>query len=166
MKLSTVKGYKSVVMTINGKQYTALVHRLVAQAFIPNPKNLPQVNHKDGNKSNNRVENLEWCTPKENAQHALRTGLIRKHVCKICGKEHYYHGSICGECRKKFLYALERSVTRASKMSEIQASISEITEKDAKMLTLWNKGVTLQKIGEKFGCTKQNVFEIINKYRK
>lgn len=103
---------------------------------------------------------------KENAQHALRTGLIRKHVCKICGKEHYYHGSICGECRKKFLYALERSVTRASKMSEIQASISEITEKDAKMLTLWNKGVTLQKIGEKFGCTKQNVFEIINKYRK
>lgn len=50
------------------------VHRLVAQAFIPNPKNKPCINHKDNNPSNNSVENLEWCTYSENSQHRKKTG--------------------------------------------------------------------------------------------
>ena len=56
------KGYK--LICLNGKQY--LVHRLVASTFIPNPKNYPQVNHKDENKTNNSVDNLEWCTNEYN----------------------------------------------------------------------------------------------------
>lgn len=65
-------GYTYIVQRINGKQVFLLIHRLVAEAFIPNPSNLPEVNHKDRNKSNCKVTNLEWCTRKENMKHYSR----------------------------------------------------------------------------------------------
>lgn len=68
-------GYMLVDMRKNGKRYTRLVHRLVAEVFIPNPNNLPQINHKDGNKANNSVSNLEWCTCSDNQFHAFKHSL-------------------------------------------------------------------------------------------
>ena len=70
------RGYLSVVV----RRKTHMLHRLVAQAFIPNPDNKPFVNHIDGNKLNNRVENLEWCTTAENNRHARETGLHHQAV--------------------------------------------------------------------------------------
>lgn len=69
------KGYVYVILYKNNKQKGYLVHRLVAEAFIPNPENKPQVNHIDGNKLNNHVSNLEWVSQQENMQHALSNGL-------------------------------------------------------------------------------------------
>lgn len=67
----TEKGYLRVGLTTNGKLKCMRVHRLVAQAFIPNPEDKPEVNHIDFNKENNCVNNLEWVTGKENAKHSL-----------------------------------------------------------------------------------------------
>lgn len=77
------KGYLRVRMTIEREKMSIKVHREVAKAFIPNPNNLPQVNHKDGDKRNNRVENLEWCTNRQNQIHAIVMGLGNGRV-KTC----------------------------------------------------------------------------------
>lgn len=68
-------GYCSVKLCNNGKQYNLKVHRLVAESFIENKENKPCVNHINGIKTDNRVENLEWCTYSENNIHAFKTGL-------------------------------------------------------------------------------------------
>ena len=68
-------GYFLVTLVHEGVRKNQFIHRLLATAYIPNPLNKAQVNHIDGNKQNNVLNNLEWVTPKENAQHAVRTGL-------------------------------------------------------------------------------------------
>ena len=74
-------GYKYVSLSKNGEQKSFRVHRLVAIAFLENKLNKPNVNHKDCNKSNNNVNNLEWCTQKENVWHAFRNGKM-EHLAK------------------------------------------------------------------------------------
>lgn len=68
-------GYLRIQIWKNRKCRFVGVHRVVAETFLPNPENKPFVNHIDGDKQNNRVENLEWCTQKENINHAWNTGL-------------------------------------------------------------------------------------------
>lgn len=80
------KGYIRTRIFLNGKRATIKVHREVAKAFIYNPFNKPEVNHKDGDKSNNHVNNLEWATPRENTLHAYKNGLkekTREHARKM-----------------------------------------------------------------------------------
>lgn len=68
----TNRGYIRTELWRNGSRWRPSIHRLVAEHFIANPKQHPQVNHKDGDKSNNAVTNLEWCTASENALHAVQ----------------------------------------------------------------------------------------------
>lgn len=78
-------GYKTVPLTKNGKTKTVYVHRIVAEAFIDNPDNLPYINHKDEDKTNNFVENLEWCTAQYNATYGKAR---EKHAKALRGRHH------------------------------------------------------------------------------
>lgn len=101
-------GYKVIRLTALNQSKDFLVHRLVAMTFIENPLNKKQVNHIDGSKLNNCVDNLEWVTPSENIQHAYDTGLISYY-----DKDHHlrpvYQFDLDGNFIKKWSYITEAS---------------------------------------------------------
>jgi hypothetical protein len=96
------KGYKTVAITYLGKKKKIAVHRLIAKAFIPYENERQQVNHKDGDKTNNHVSNLEWCSIQENLEHAFQNNLI--HLAKLS--------------REEVLDLLEETNTFTERMSE------------------------------------------------
>lgn len=79
---TTNGNYKFVILIVNNNRKTAYIHRLVAEAFIPNPDNLPCVNHKDEDKNNNEVSNLEWCTVAYNNSYGTRLDRVSKAMSK------------------------------------------------------------------------------------
>ena len=116
LKLSPNKhGYVEKQLYKNNEYINKKVHRLVAEAFIPNPNNLPEVNHKDGNKENNHVSNLEWCTSKENIWHrynvlhkyqssdrrvlCVETGVIYNNITSASKHNKIDHASIIKVCQ-------------------------------------------------------------------
>jgi hypothetical protein len=73
-------GYFAIALFKDNKQTSCRIHRLVARTYVPNPENKSQINHINGVKTDNRIENLEWCTHQENVTHAWKTGLKKSHV--------------------------------------------------------------------------------------
>lgn len=94
-----------ITLFINNNSKTFLYHRILAECFIPNPNNLPQINHKDGNPLNNELSNLEWCSALENNLHAINSGLrptkLNKEIADEIRKE-YNEGLSQKELRIKY----------------------------------------------------------------
>jgi hypothetical protein len=129
-------GYRYVFLVINGKRFKRLVHRMVANVFIPNPENKPQVNHIDGVRDNNRVENLEWCTAKENSIHGWNNGRVASDVQKNKAREMF-----------------TGSKNPKSKLNEAQI---------LSIRRLRAKGISLKDIAERHGISKSQVSSIAN----
>lgn len=101
------------------------IHRLVAETFIDNPDNKPFVNHKDGDKTNNSVSNLEWCTQRENIRHAWNTGLSKSHL-NANGRRVYQY-SLNGELIRKYPSTMEVERTLGIPHSYISKAIANKT---------------------------------------
>lgn len=123
-------GYFSVTLSVDGKTTRKYTHRLVAMAFIPNPENKPQVNHKDCNKTNNVVINLEWATNKENNTHAWANG-INYHSPTQIGEGSSNHkltnADILEIRRKALTYSNHKSI--AAEYGVARSTISRIVKK-------------------------------------
>lgn len=91
-------GYYRINLKVRKQQKMKMVHRLVAEAFIPNPMGLPQINHKNENKADNRVENLEWCTAKYNSNYGTHIERVSLSLSKPI---------FCVELNKSFKNAIE-----------------------------------------------------------
>lgn len=123
-------GYLRVYLSDGKKQRFHYLHRLIAKTFIPNPNNLPVVNHKDGDKLNNTVDNLEWCTVSQNSRHAVSIGLIKTMPIKYYGAIYpsiaeasretgrmyrtiIKYGEVLSEDEKQLYFASKRSSTKS-----------------------------------------------------
>lgn len=110
------KNYAQISLSENGKKTCKKIHRLVAQAFIPNPENKPEINHKDGVKANNHVDNLEWCTNQENIDHAIKNGL--RGGLFVSGSKHF-----------KALFCEEEVLEIRDKYKNFEYSQKELAER-------------------------------------
>ena len=115
--------YECVTLAVNGKNEHRAIHRLVAEAYIPNPHNKPIVNHIDGNKTNNEVSNLQWTTTAENTQHAYDNGLIDKNV-----GEQVYGSKLTSKCIDTIFYLKSLGWKQYKIAEEMDVSRSRISE--------------------------------------
>ena len=145
------RGYYTIVFGINGTRKAYAVHRIIAETFLPNPNNLPVVNHKDENKANNAVSNLEWCTQKYNINYG--SGLKRRALAQSISKKgkHYSprtefkKGNVL-QCHQHPVLCIEKGILYRSMKEACQAcSVSRST-----ILKSYKTGRTIKGLTSEF----------------
>lgn len=169
----TTTGYKKIDLRKKGKRKTFKVHRLVGTAFIPNPNELPIINHLDGNPFNNSVENLEWCDQSRNVQHAYDTGMkpSNLHKYKDILINEYKNTDISLRTISKKYGVSAKSLSKLLSKNEIAVrSISE--SKDVykinrdEMVEMFLLGKTNKEIASYFKTNKILIATYRYKYKK
>ena len=169
------KGYVKVNLhNVDGSRKNKLIHRLVATAFIENPEQKPEVNHKNGIKNDNRVENLEWVTGEENRKHAYETGIVRHKDNRYSGylyniwKQHH-RNNMCIEWQdylkfyewcykngyKDSLYVSLRNT--AGKYTPENCIISGKRPHKSKLYMCYGKMLSLKEISSRYGVLKNTL---------
>ena len=162
------KKYGVVTYYNNGKQKHQYVHRLIAEAFIPNIENKPQINHIDGNTRNNKIDNLEWVTAKENTVHAYRTGLMnpqkQRPKCKLCENIVLFKNTVCKPCREK----RQKNQLQKNKNKAIDSILlnDDLTDYQRKLLNCRKDGLTVIEIAKSRGCTHQSVSQVLRNVKE
>ena len=130
LKPGVDKGYLKVNLRKNNKTKQHTVHRIVATAFLPNENNYPFINHKDENPSNNRVDNLEWCTPKYNSNYGtLKERMSETMKGKYTGEKHPMYGKQHKEESKKKMSERKNKPVICITTGEIFKSVKEANRK-------------------------------------
>lgn len=152
------RDYRQVTVSKNGKQRQYLVHRLVAEAFIPNPENKPQVNHIDGNPSNNNANNLEWVTQSENNKHSLEN-LKEKFDCIFCGEKTFSKRKICKECRQKLYDKGKREEAKKLKLEKFVENVCfyTLSQRQKELYGLYVKRMNQSDIARMYGVSRQAI---------
>jgi hypothetical protein len=117
-------GYLRVEFRIDNKRFHRVIHRVLAKVFIPNPENKKEVNHKDGNKLNNKLSNLEWVSPRENMKHAFKIGIKSHRGEKHPGAK--LSGEQVREIRKLAKAGKLKQAKIGEKFGILQTTVSEI----------------------------------------
>lgn len=140
-------GYYAVPLSVNSTVHRKFVHRLIATAFIPNPFLKPIINHKDGNKENNNVTNLEWATYKENMRHAYNTGLNKRRF----GEDNFSH-VISRRQAIEICKLLEQNKLCCREIAEKIGCTKNIVD-NIKNHLAWNE------VSQKYDVSRHNVME-------
>lgn len=186
------QGYLYVKLWIDGKSKSAFLHRLVAQTYIPNPDNKPEVNHKDGDKYNCSDTNLEWVTSKENKLHAKENNLSNYVSGEDCGRAKYKNKEIEYAC--KLLSENKYPLPEISKMCKVdietlynirskgiykkisskytfpkntvESNSKYTTEEIIKVCELRESGYSIKEISKITGVKKGTVSDVIHRRRR